>query len=44
MHIKNNDVSIALSTLMLQPATEVDLNDDTILRKGRTGKEIHCTL
>ena len=35
------DISIALSTLMLQPTTEVEpyLSDDTFLRMGRTGKE-----
>ena len=45
-HIENKHIFIALSTLMLQPATEVEnslLNPILVmtiyLRKGRTGKE-----
>ena len=46
MLVENNDIFIALWTLMLQPATEVEtsltesyLNDEHFLRKGRTVKE-----
>ena len=46
MHIENNDIVIALSIVMLQPATEIDisyLNPICIMtivcENGRTGKE-----